>query len=105
MRREEHAKRPGFVASMKKLDRKKNLSKNGLLEKKLRPLKVRELIFFGTENFPKKSIFFSIRKCMKNENFRKISISKIFIFIQFSMKIFEKSDLTFFHRLSNFERA
>ena len=42
MRREEHAKRPGFVASMKKLDRKKNLSKNGLLEKKLRPSKVRE---------------------------------------------------------------
>ena len=42
LRREGHAKRPGFVASMKKLDRKKNLNENGLLEKKLRPLKVRE---------------------------------------------------------------
>ena len=53
LRREEHAKRPGFVASMKKLDRKKNLSKNGLLEKKLRPLKVREVIFFWDRKFSK----------------------------------------------------
>ena len=54
MRREEHAKRPGFVASMKKLDRKKNLSKNGLLEKKLRPLKVRDPENFWDRKFPEK---------------------------------------------------